>query len=149
MTLDNRDGNEGQILKRHSDGTVKLLNDVEPILFNFSGIRTNGNPQSPITVNTYKAVKIPYTFKILKVNLNSDVAGSIVIDIRKDTGEFPDSGDSICSATKPTLSSATAYSDSTLSGWTVDGNEDDYLAVNVDSNDGCKNVILEIIIAKI
>lgn len=134
-----------------TDPSGKAIEGFETgsFLFNINGIRTNGQLQSTIAAGTYKSVKIPYDWEIVSVNLNSDATGSIVIDIRKSTSEFPDAGDSICSATKPTLSSATAYSDSTLTGWDVDGNENDYLAVNVDSNDGCKNVILEVIVRKV
>ena len=65
--------------------------------------------------------------------------GSIVFDIYKITeaqylaGTIPSAGNSICGSAKPTLSSAVSGSSSTLTGWTTRINQNDVLALNIDS----------------
>jgi hypothetical protein len=66
----------------------------------------------------------------------SDVSGSIVIDIWKDTyGNYPPTNaDSITNGNEPTLTTSTKSEGTDLSGWTsTDLNEGDILFFNVDS----------------
>ena len=81
-------------------------------------------------------VRIPYSGTITKVTLLADVSGSIVVDIWKDTyANYPPTvADTITASAKPTLSSATKYEDSTLTGWTKTITAGDVLAFNVDSS---------------
>lgn len=72
---------------------------------------------------------------IQSVTVLSDVSGSIVIDIWKDTyvNAAPTVADTITASAKPTLSSATKSQDSTLTGWTTAIAAGDVLRFNVDS----------------
>jgi hypothetical protein len=80
-------------------------------------------------------ISLPFAGEILSVELLADQAGSIVIDIWKDTyANFPPTvADTITASAKPTLSSAYKYQDETLTGWTVAFSAGDILAFNVDS----------------
>jgi hypothetical protein len=72
---------------------------------------------------------------IVEAVLLADVAGSLVVDLWKDsyTNYPPAVGDSICAAAKPTLTGAAKAQDTTLTGWTTAVAEGDIIAVNVDS----------------
>ena len=74
-----------------------------------------------ITPGIITYVRAPRTATITKVTLLADQTGSAVLDIWKDTyANFPPVvGDSICGSSKPTLTSAIKYEDSTLTGWTT------------------------------
>lgn len=78
---------------------------------------------------------VPFSCTITGVKLLSKETGSMVIDIQKDTyANYPPTGaDSICSSTKPTLSSASKYSDTTLSGWVTSISAGDVLRFVVNS----------------
>lgn len=73
--------------------------------------------------------------EIVEVVLLADVAGSVVLDLWRDSyANYPPVvGDSICASAKPTLSSAIKAQDVTLTGWTTTLAEGDILAVQVDS----------------
>ena len=90
---------------------------------------------SAITTGVKADLLIPYNCKITAARLLADQTGSIVVDIWKDTyANFPPAvGDTITASAKPTLSSATKYEDTTLTGWTVNLSAGDYLRFNVDS----------------
>ena len=80
-------------------------------------------------------LQIPFDATITGVTLLADTAGSVVVDIWKDTyNNFPPLvGDSICASAKPTISSGVKYTDSTLTGWTTNITANDILAFNIDS----------------
>lgn len=80
-------------------------------------------------------IEIPFACTITAVRLFSDVSGSIVIDLWKDTyANFPPTAaDTITASAKPTLSSATKSENTTLTGWTTALAAGDVLRVNVDS----------------
>ena len=90
---------------------------------------------SAITTGVKADLLIPYNCTITAARLLADQTGSIVVDIWKDTyANFPPAvGDTITASAKPTLSSATKYEDTTLTGWTVTLSAGDYLRFNVDS----------------
>lgn len=83
----------------------------------------------------YGYAAIPFACDIKTVTIVSDVSGSIVIDIWKDTyaNVPPTVADTITASAKPTLSSAQKNTDSTLTGWTKRLNKGDVLYFNVDS----------------
>lgn len=85
--------------------------------------------------NSQCDVQIPYDMTITKVTLLANTSGSIVVDIWKDSyGNFPPTvADTITAASKPTISSAEKYQDSTLTGWTTTVSAGDTLRFNVDS----------------
>jgi hypothetical protein len=72
---------------------------------------------------------------ILGCALLADVSGSVVVDIWRDShaNAPPTIADTITASAKPTLSSAQKSEDTTLTGWTVNGNAGDWYIVNVDS----------------
>lgn len=80
-------------------------------------------------------IEVPYACTITRATLLADVAGSIVIDIWKDTyANFPPVvADTITASAKPTISAAQKSQDSTLTGWTTSVAAGDILAFNVDS----------------
>lgn len=90
---------------------------------------------SAITTGVKGDLMIPFACNIESVALLADQSGSIVIDIWKDTyGNYPATvADTITASAKPTLSTATKYSDSTLTGWTKAIAAGDTLRFNVDS----------------
>lgn len=93
------------------------------------------------TVETYMStgikgdIRFPYAVTITGVYLFANTSGSLVIDLWKDTyANFPPTvADTICASAKPTLSSASKYTDTTLSGWTTSVTAGDIIRVNVDS----------------
>lgn len=72
-----------------------------------------------IVANTKADIYVPSNFTITRVSLLADNAGSLVIDIWKDTfGNYPPtSADKITGPTPPTLTASSKMVDSTLSGW--------------------------------
>lgn len=69
-------------------------------------------------------------------------SGSCVIDIWKDTyANFPPTvADTITAAAKPTISAATKYSDTTLTGWTTAVTAGDVIKFHVDSTSTFTNI---------
>lgn len=78
---------------------------------------------------------VDFACTILGVTLLADQAGSLVVDLWKDSyANYPPVvGDSICAAAKPTISAATKAQDTTLTGWTTSVAAGDIVRVNVDS----------------
>lgn len=90
---------------------------------------------SVISTGSKGCFEVGFTGTIVGVRLFSETSGSIVVDLQKDTyANFPPtSGDSICAAAKPTLSSAQKSQDTTLTGWTTSVTAGDVIRVVVDS----------------
>jgi len=90
---------------------------------------------SAITTGQKGHLEIPFACTIKQVTMLADQAGSIVVDIWKDTyANFPPTdADSITASAPPTISSAQKSQDSTLTGWTKSISSGDILAFNVDS----------------
>jgi hypothetical protein len=88
-----------------------------------------------ITAGIYGDINLQSPYTITGVSLLADQAGSIVVDIWKDTyANFPPTvADTITASAKPTLSSAIKSTDSTLTGWTTAIATGDILRINVDS----------------
>jgi hypothetical protein len=100
----------------------------------FSAVIDGGG--GAITAGIKFDINVPAKCVLTSIRLLQDQSGSIVVDMWKDViGNFaPTAADSICSASKPTISgSATPYVDSTLSSWTKEWAKDDVIRVNVDS----------------
>lgn len=79
-----------------------------------------------------------------------DQSGSIVIDIWKDTyANYPPTGaDSICASAKPTVSTATKSTDSTLTGWTTSITAGQTLRFNVDSITSATRALIDLKVVK-
>lgn len=78
---------------------------------------------------------VPFGCTITAATLLADQAGDAVVDIWKDTtANFPPTNaDSITASNEPTLSSAAAMTDSTLTDWTTSIAAGDVLRFNLDS----------------
>ena len=110
----------GQIIATSSFGTI--------------GITIDG-AGSAITTGLKNWITIPFNCQILEWTILSDVSGSIVIDVWKDTfANFPPTvADSIAGTEKPTLSSQNKNQDNTLTTWITSINQGDILSFYVDS----------------
>jgi hypothetical protein len=72
--------------------------------------------------------------------------GSCVIDVWKDTDANypPVVGDSICASAKPTISAASKYSDTTLTGWTTAVAAGDWLVFHLESTSGFQAIFFQL-----
>jgi hypothetical protein len=109
------------------------------------GITIDGNGSVPATgVKGYW--RAPAAGVIKKITLLSDVSGSAVIDVWKDSyANYPPTvADTITAAAKPTLSAATKSENSTLTGWTTSFAAGDVFGFNLDSVSTCTKLTLQI-----
>ena len=89
---------------------------------------------SAITAGSKGSISIPYNCTLASATLVADQVGSIVIDIKKSTyASFPTTSSIVGAGTKPTLSSAQKYTDSSLTNWTKTISAGDVLEYVVDS----------------
>jgi hypothetical protein len=90
---------------------------------------------SAISTGIKGDLRVPFACTITSVDMLANASGSIVVDIWKDTyANFPPTvADTIVASAKPTISSATKSTDSTLTGWTKTVSAGDILRFNVDS----------------
>ncbi|HXF55624.1 MAG TPA: hypothetical protein VNK52_16040 [Hyphomicrobiaceae bacterium] len=88
-----------------------------------------------LTTGVIGDVQVPFACTILGWTLLADQAGSIVIDIWKDTfaNAPPTVADTITGSAKPTLTAAVKATSTTLTGWTTTIAANDVLRFNVDS----------------
>lgn len=98
------------------------------------GITIDGGG-SAITTGVKGYIPVPYTGTITGWTILSDVSGSIVIDVWKDTyANYPPTvADTIAGSEKPTISAATKGQDNSLSTWTTSVTAGDIIGFNVDS----------------
>jgi hypothetical protein len=126
------------------DGSVEILTAAGGLGFNGVGgleLTTNQRIRAiPVVFNTVSVgakqdIVVPFACTITKVTLLADAAGSVVIDVWKDTyGNYPPTvADTIVAAAKPTISAASKAQDSTLTGWNTSILAGDTLRFNVDS----------------
>jgi hypothetical protein len=101
--------------------------------FNIAFLIDGGS--SAITAGVKGDLQIPFAATITSWTILCDQSGSIVIDIWKDAyANYPPVvGDSITASAKPTVTSATKATSSTLTGWTTSIAAGDTLRFNVDS----------------
>ena len=101
---------------------------------------------SAITTGIKGDIRIPFAATITGAYLFADQSGSIVVDLWKDTqANFPPTvADTITASAKPTLSTETNSSNTTLTGWTTSVAAGDVIRVNVDSCTTCTRVSLAI-----
>jgi len=88
-----------------------------------------------ITTGEKGHIEIPFAMTLTGWTLAADIAGSIVIDVWKDTyANFPPAvADTIAGTEKPTLAAVQKNQDLSLSSWTTAVAAGDILAFNVDS----------------
>lgn len=89
-------------------------------------------------------LRIPWAATIVKWTLLADAAGSIVLDLWKDTyaNAPPTVADTITASAKPTLSTVVKNESSTLTGWTTSCAAGDVIRGNVDSTSGLTRATL-------
>jgi len=109
------------------------------------GITIDGGG-STITTGVKGDVVIPFNCTIQSWHLVSNTAGSIVIDVWKDTfANFPPTVlDTIAGTEKPTLFAQQSNSDTNLSSWTASISANDVVRFNVDSVSGISRATLMI-----
>jgi len=90
---------------------------------------------SVLTTGVKADISVPFSGIITGVVLLADQSGSVVVDLWKDTfANYPPVvGDTITAAAKPTLSAASKYRDTTLTGWITAVTAGDTIRVNFDS----------------
>lgn len=91
---------------------------------------------------------IPFNCTITKWEIVSNASGSIVVDIKKSTYATFDTFNSIAGSEKPTLSSATKNTDTSLSTWTTSMSAGDRIQAYVDSADITGVVIVTLYVTK-
>ena len=106
---------------------------------------------SAITTGIKGDLTVPFACNINSATLLADQSGSIVVDVWKDTyGNYPPTvADTITASAKPTISTATKATDSTLTGWTKAIAEGDTLRFNVDSITTVTRVTLSLKVTKV
>jgi len=110
----------------------------------------DGQGSVPATGATAPIV-IPYKGTIIGARIIADQSGSAVVDVWKtaySTSTKPTVANTITASALPTLSSALANKDDTLTGWTTAVAKDDLITFNLNSVTTCTKVTVEILINK-
>jgi hypothetical protein len=119
-----------------------------PVNYGSFGLTIDGGG-SVITTGNKGYLVIPYAGTITGWQVISDVNGSCVIDVWKESsGNVPTVANTIAGTEKPTLSSQQINSDLTLTTWTTAVNQNDVFGFNVDSASTVTRVNLTIFITK-
>jgi len=105
-----------------------------------------GNGSDVILTGIQGDIQFPYACTLTQVDLLADASGSIVIDLWKDTyANYPPTiADTIVASAKPTISTATKSTNSTLTGWTTAVAADEIIRINVDSITTCTRVTMRL-----
>lgn len=134
----------GDIDFTYDDGTPKITGSIKSTsAFRTKTIRFTFND---LTANSKVRLTIPIACTIISSRIFSDVSGSAVVDIWKDTwANYPPTvADTITASAKPTLSSQTHVEDATLTGWSLNIAAGDALIGNLDSSSGVGQVVVEL-----
>lgn len=126
-------------------GTVPLARLPADTLKRTIGCVVDGGG-SAITTGLKSLVRVPFDGTITGWTVMSDVVGSVVVDVWKDSfaASPPTVADTIAGTEKPTLSSAQKAEDTTLTTWTTAITAGDVLAFNVDSASTVTRVIVQL-----
>ena len=105
---------------------------------------------SAITTGVKADVEMPFAGTIRSARLFADQTGSIVVDLWKDAyANFPPTvADTITASAKPSLSSAVASQDTTLTGWATSFAKGDIIRINVDSASTLERVTLALVMER-
>jgi hypothetical protein len=97
-----------------------------------------------IAANTTVWFQVNYACTIQSWTLLADQSGSVTLDVWRDSySNFPPTvADTITASAKPSISSATKNTSSTLTGWTTSVSAGDILKINVDSCTTIQRVVL-------
>lgn len=129
-----------------NDGTVQVSSPSTNI--GSIGITIDGAGEA-ISTGVKGFIEVPYNATILSWTVMADQAGSVVVDVWKDTfANYPPTvGDTITAADKPTLASVD-ISSNTAVGWTTAISQGDIIGFNVDSAATVERVHVNITVAK-
>lgn len=119
----------GKIIVGQGTGTNPILKDQLGAI----GFIIDGG-DSVITSGQKGHLEIPFPVTLDRVTLLADQSGYITVNIWKDSyANFPPtSGDTICAAARPLISSSFKYQDTALTGWTKSIVSGDILAYGTD-----------------
>ncbi len=107
-----------------------------------------GDGSTAIATGSKGFVEVPFACTPVSVRLAADVAGSVVIDIKKASYSGLFSTSSMCASAKPTISATNQKSqDTTLTGWSTI-TAGDWLEFNVDSVTTIKRVTLSLTVRR-
>jgi hypothetical protein len=117
------------VIKRSSTGEVTTDSGATALCF------AKDNSGAVLGTGIQGDILIPFACTITAVTLLADQTGSMVVDLWKlgYTSFPPTVGNSICASALPTISSASKYDDTTLTGWTTSINAGDVIRVNINS----------------
>ena len=95
-------------------------------------------------------VEVPFPAVITAARIFADQTTNTVVDIWKTSyANHPGSAaNSICAATKPTLSAATKAQNTTLTGWTTTITAGDILTFTIDSNSAARRLTVALTLSK-
>lgn len=118
-------------LGNSTGGTVSVTGFPSTTSF---GVTVDGSG-GVITTGQKGYIRIPYAFTITSWTLIGSPSGSITFDIWRTNGAIPTVSNTIIGVggTKPSLSTATYATSSTLTNWTITGATGDVIGWNVDS----------------
>jgi len=135
---------EGAILT-YVGGSVNMW--VMDHLVDKIGITVDGGG-GVISTGSKGYLYMEYSGYIEEAIMIADVSGSCVIDVKKSSIGDVGSGVSICSGTKPTLSSQKTSQDAVLASWDDEFNAGDVFEFNVDSASTVKRVQLFLVVRR-
>jgi len=108
-----------------------------------------GDGSTAMATGSKGFIEVPFACTILSNRLQADVAGDIVVDVKKATYAGLPTTSSICASAKPTIVATNQKSeDTTLTGWTTSITAGDWLEFNVDSVTTIKRVTLSIVVVR-
>lgn len=99
-----------------------------------------------LVVGSKCRITVPFACTITANRMLADQAGSVVVDIWKDTyANYPATiADTIVAAAKPTISAAAKSEDTTLTGWTLSVAAGDTLIANIDSCSAITQLLVQL-----
>lgn len=133
LYLDGSEGVAGQFMRSSGPGVTPTWAEVPSPARGATFVSPSGPIVTPVN-DVY--VRITKSGTINKVTLLTEGGpGACVVDIWKDTyANFPPTvADSICGASKPTITGGIKYEDSTLTGWTTSVTAGDVLVFHLQS----------------
>lgn len=132
------------VIKRTSVGDITTDSGTTAISF------CKDNSGSALSTGVQGDISIPFDCTITGVKLLADQSGSIVVDLWKDVyANYPPTvADTICASAKPTLSSATKYNDTTLTGWTTSVSAGDVIRYNIDSVSTITRILISLTVTR-
>lgn len=96
---------------------------------------------SSVAASTVTYIRVPYTGTIAAWHIVANTSCSCTIDVWKANNAVPTVANTITASAKPSLSSASTGSSTSLTGWTTSVGAGDVLAFKLESLTGSPNAI--------